>query len=424
MRLKPKQKPKQHLSPTLKSWIPILQGSNSDLEEILEDFTAQNPLVEIQSNIAQNITSANIKLKKAFNSNAPKRFRSDVIESLSIYENSLYEVLEAQIVPPLFPTQISQQIALLIIENINTDGYFDGSENEIAKICGTERQIVSNIRQRFSKIDPPGIAALNPIESMIFQLDDFDLDDDFYDLCFNIINDLENHKRFSSEIHYQRAMKIISKLKIPPALEYFPKEIQIIPDIFILRNSEGGIGVHLNDEAYPNIIINKHALEANNSTIKEKIKEARDLVDALNMRKATIEKIGLTILDYQYDFFDGGEIKPMKLKDIANDLGHSPSTISRAVSNKYLECDRGIYPLKSFFSTAINDETSNSSIKDFINECIKCEDKNNPLSDLKILDLIESKFGVKMVRRTITKYRKQLNIASSSERKKLYEVKL
>lgn len=148
------------------------------------------------------------------------------------------------------------------------------------------------------------------------------------------------------------------------------------------------------------------------------------MIDALNMRKSTIKKIGLMLLEYQYDFFIGGDIKPLKLKDIALELGHNPSTISRAISNKYLECNRGIYPLKNFFSAAITDDTSNTSIKDFILECIKCENKKSPLSDVKILELVEYKYKIKMVRRTITKYRKQLNIASSGERKRLYEMEL
>ncbi len=140
------------------------------------------------------------------------------------------------------------------------------------------------------------------------------------------------------------------------------------------------------------------------------------------MRKATLYKIGLMIVEYQYEFFKGGEIKPMKLKDLAEEFGHAPSTISRAISNKFLECSRGIFPLKNFFATAIDEETANTTIKDFVADLVKNESKQKPLSDNRILELIEEKFNIKMVRRTITKYRAQLNIASSSERKKLYKI--
>ncbi|MCI5787190.1 MAG: RNA polymerase factor sigma-54, partial [Helicobacter trogontum] len=161
-----------------------------------------------------------------------------------------------------------------------------------------------------------------------------------------------------------------------------------------------------------------------NPYFKTKLKEARDLVDALDMRKATIRKIGLMIIEYQYDFFMGGEIKPMKLKDLADEFGHSPSTISRAIANKFLECNRGIFPIKSFFTTAVDGDTSNASIKDFLLELIRNEDKKKPLSDIKILELIEKKFELKMVRRTITKYRKQLGILGSSQRKRMYAISM
>ena len=198
-----------------------------------------------------------------------------------------------------------------------------------------------------------------------------------------------------------------------------------IPDILV-QEEDGNITVRTNDECYPIIELNQLQVDSaskdTQSYMKTKIKEAKDLIDALEMRKATIKKVGLMIVDYQYDFLTGGEMKPMKLKDIAQELGYAPSTISRAISNKYLECKRGIFPIKSFFTTAIEGDVSNASIKDFLSEIIKSENKKKPLSDIKILTMIEEHFGLKIVRRTITKYRKQLNIASSSERKKLYEM--
>ncbi|CCF80669.1 RNA polymerase sigma-54 factor RpoN [Helicobacter bizzozeronii CCUG 35545] len=202
-------------------------------------------------------------------------------------------------------------------------------------------------------------------------------------------------------------------IKIPP----------IIPDLLVLEE-EGNIFVQLNEGYYPKVVIEEVKIKQNNAYLKEKLKEARDLVDALQMRHQTIQKIGLMLVEYQYDFFKGKEIKPMRLVDIANEFGYSPSTISRAISNKYLECSRGIFPIKSFFTTALEGDVSNASIKDFILELVKNEDRQRPMSDLKMLELVERKFGLKMVRRTITKYRKLLNIASSSERKKLYGMRL
>ncbi len=410
----------------------MLKCDTLEMSEVLSEFAAQNPFVEVQNNICMSLPSAPPPPKsspKPFNQQNAKRYMSDKIEQYTIDEKSLYDVLEEQIVESLFPTPISQEIAYKIIDNINEEGYFEGDCETIAQSfdtnLGVDVAMVERTRLRFSQIDPPGVGAINAKESMIFQLDDFDLSDEMYDLAFEIINNLDNHKAYSANPSYQSAMKIIYKIRrrLPPAIEYFPKDSQILPEIFINRTIEG-FEVSLNDSCYPDILIDERALKSKNADIKEKLREARDLVDSINMRKSTLKKIGLMILEYQYDFFAGGDIKPLKLNDIAKDLGHSSSTISRAVANKYLECNRGIFPLKAFFSTAISEDTSNASIKDFLLECVKNEDKRNPLSDVKIQKMIEDKFSVKIVRRTITKYRKQLNIESSSERKKLYEVGL
>ncbi|MDE7235341.1 MAG: RNA polymerase factor sigma-54, partial [Helicobacter japonicus] len=219
-----------------------------------------------------------------------------------------------------------------------------------------------------------------------------------------------------------------------PAIDFGAREGEVIPDIFIferiknesLKNSTYELEVAINDSFYPKILIEEQVKDVKDKEgaefLKTKLKEAKDLVDALDMRKATILKIAIALRENQYYFFMGGEIRPMKLKDIAQDLGYAPSTISRAIANKYLECDRGIFPIKSFFTAAIDGDTSNASIKDFILNLVKNEDKKKPLSDLKILKIVEEKFDLKMVRRTITKYRQQLQIASSNERKRLYEI--
>lgn len=212
---------------------------------------------------------------------------------------------------------------------------------------------------------------------------------------------------------------MIKKFKNPPAIDFLEKPKEATPDIFVYE-SDFGLEVSLNDSHYPDIKIDAEGRANDFDTIKHMIKEAKDLVDALDMRKATLYKIGLEVVEHQYDFFKGGDIKPMKLKDLADDLDRAPSTISRAIADKYLSCDRGVIALKNFFSTAIDEDISNTTIKQTLLEIISNEDKKKPLSDIKILSMIEKQHGIKMVRRTITKYRKLLNIGSSSERKKNY----
>lgn len=426
---------KAKLSSTLKSWLPILQSGMSDLEETLGEFSKENPYFNIKSNIAQDFSSQSSiqkKRQKEISRGAKgSSLEGDAIEQFCVQEESLEVVLNGQIVPPLFPTTSSQEIAKQIIENLNEEGYFEGDCERIAQSCSAilnqsiSATEVEKVRKRFAYLDPPGIAALDLIESFYFQLDNLDVSSEVYALCQEILQDLASHTKHKNSPLYEKAMKVIQSFKNPPALDFFQKESAIIPDILVIEE-KNNIQVQINEKYYPSIEIQtqdkENKLKSKEEFIKTKIKEARDLVDALEMRKATLYKIGLMIVEYQYEFFKGGEIKPMKLKDLAEEFGHAPSTISRAISNKFLECSRGIFPLKNFFATAIDEDTANTTIKDFVSDLIKNENKQKPLSDNRILELIEEKFNIKMVRRTITKYRAQLNIASSSERKKLYKI--
>ncbi len=218
-------------------------------------------------------------------------------------------------------------------------------------------------------------------------------------------------------------MHVISGFKNPPAIDYLEDSVDIVPDLMIYFNENDGLEVRLNDSYYPSITINsEYGVE--HEFITQKLKEAKSLVDALEMRKATLFKVGLMILEYQYDFFTGGAIMPLTLKTLADEFGHNPSTISRAIANKYIECDRGMMPMKDFFTTAIDEDVSNAAIKEYLLTLVKEEPHEKPMSDMKLLDVITQKFKVKMVRRTIAKYRKQLNIAGSSERKKLYKLEV
>ncbi|MDA3969026.1 RNA polymerase factor sigma-54 [Helicobacter ibis] len=411
---------KTKLSSTLKSWLPLLQSGINELEETLDSISKDNPYFDVRSNIATNFSSHKRKREVA---RGNRGFDGDVLENFCIAESGLEEVLLEQIVPPLFPTQKSQEIAKAIIENLDEYGYFEGDCESLAKSLECSISEVEKIRKRFAYLEPAGIGARDLLESFYFQLDNLDVDDGIYDLCCEILDDLEKHGKYKNEPLYKDAMRVISSFKNPPAIDYLEEENVIIPDILVLQDSSS-IQVQINDKYYPSIEINTDKKSTKDEFIKTKIKEARDLVDALEMRKATLYKIGLMLVEYQYEFFQGGEIKPMKLRDLAEEFGHAQSTISRAIQNKYLECNRGIFPLKNFFATAIDEDTSNAAIKEFVADLVKNENKQKPLSDNKILELIEEKFNIKIVRRTITKYRTQLNIASSSERKKLYKISI
>lgn len=402
--MKLKTKVTNKLSTKLISFLPILKAGLDELYDSIKEVSIENPFIEIKNK--KFVTLSNLK-------NAI----TDKIEALSTSKSSFYEELINQIENShYFPTEKSRLIALLIAEDITPDGFFDGNEEEIALSVGVDTEKVKRIRERFKYLNPPGVGAKDIKESFLFQLDVLDIDDELYDLVKEMINNLDNLDRFYKHKRFNEAIKIIKDFRRAPALEYSVSE-EIIPEIIVI-NDNGNLEIRLNEEYYPEIYINE---AADDKYSKEKLKEARNLVDALEMRKSTLKKIALMIVELQYDFFKGGVIKPMKIQDIADELEFAPSTISRAIANKYLLCDRGIIPLKSFFSTAINEDVSANQIKEEIKALVKNEDKNRPLSDEKLCEIINEKFNIKLVRRTITKYREAINIPSSRERKKLYK---
>jgi len=409
---------KHKLSNTLRNWLPILHSSLSDLGEAMEPFVESNPVVEVKSGFEEEYEK---KIPKKIINRAVSNSRTEQIEALTIQNRSLHDVLDEQLSAPLFPTPISEAIAMYVVSNLDENGYYEGDSEAFCEDEGISIEEFEKIRLRFSHVEPVGIGAKDLSESFMFQLDSSDISDEAYPLACTIIGDLQDIYSHSEEEHFSEVMRVLGTFKNPPAIEYQEESSQVIPDLMIYFDENENIEVKLNDSYYPTITIDTdYAVE--HEFVSQKIKEAKSLVDALDMRKATLYKVGLMIVEYQYEFFTGGQIMPLTLKTLADEFGHNPSTISRAIANKYIACDRGVLAMKEFFTTAIDEDVSNAAIKDYLVGLVKEESRAKPLSDMKLLELIQDKFKVKMVRRTIAKYRKQLNIAGSSERKKLYQL--
>lgn len=409
---------KHKLSNTLRNWLPILHSSLSDLGEAMEPFIEANPLVEVKSGFEEEYEK---KIPKKIINRAVSNSRTEQIEALTIQDRSLHDVLDEQMGAPLFPTPISEAIANYVVANLDENGYYEGDSEAFCIDEGITIEEFEKIRQRFAHVEPVGIGAIDLSESFMFQLDSSDISDDAYPLACEVIKDLQNIYSFSDDDKFTEVMRVLGTFKNPPSIEYQEDSQQVVPDLMIYFDENENIEVKLNDAYYPTINIDtEYGVE--HEFVSQKIKEAKSLVDALDMRKATLYKVGLMIVEYQYEFFTGGQVMPLTLKTLADEFGHNPSTISRAIANKYIACDRGIFAMKEFFTTAIDEDVSNAAIKDYLVGLVKDESHAKPLSDMKLLELIQDKFKVKMVRRTIAKYRKQLNIAGSSERKKLYQL--
>lgn len=413
-----KQKQLPRLS--MQTWLPLLQCSLSDLEKHLQVITNENPCLEVKSGFEE--SNAQVGGSSAYGAfqNYVSNASSDQIEWLSIAGTSLYEKLDEQIVAPLFPTPISQKIAKQIIFYINDEGYFDGDIKDIAQQCDTDTHTVERVRQRFANLEPSGVGAVDYKESFLFQLNDYDLDDELSILLSAMILQFDKMEKFIKNPRFGDAKHVLQQLKNPPALEYMEPEIQIIPDLFIdFVGSE--MNIRINHAFYPDLQVN--IIDKYDNFAKQKFKEARELVKLLDLRKATLYNVALVLLEKQYGFFMGGELKPLRLQDVADELGFNESTISRAISDKYIQTEKGLFAFKDFFSNSIG-EVSTSEIKHFLKRLVLSENKEDPFSDKLLHEMIEEKFGEKMVRRVIAKYRQELDVPSYKERAFLYKLEL
>lgn len=417
LHLKQKQIPKL----AMQTWIPLLQCSLSDLDKHIQNFADENPCLEVSSGFEVAEGSSEYA-HQAFLSyqNHVSNASSDEIEWMSIATQSIYEKLDEQIAAPLFPTPTSQKIAKQIVFYLSEEGYFEGDLDEIAQQCNTTPQQVESVRQRFAYLQPYGIGSRDYKESFLFQLNEFELDDDLSLLLSAMIIQFESMEKFLNHPRFHDAKNVLKRMKNPPAIEYMESEPPIIPELYVYFDNDE-LTIKMNNSFYPDLKVTQISKYEN--FLKQKFREARELVKLLELRKSTLYNITLILIEKQYEFFMGGELKPLKLLDVADELGFNESTVSRAISDKYLETERGVFAFKDFFSNAIG-EVSTAEIKHFIERIVSSEDKDKPYSDKYIHEMVEQRFNISMVRRSIAKYRQELDIPPYKERKFLYQLEM
>ena len=233
---------KQNLNLSLKLWLPMLQTSIQDLESYLTNLSYENPFLEVTKS-------------KDFYSNFTSNGTSgEFIESLAFYSNSLNDKISEQIEnDSLFPTPNSKKVALEILCDIDENGYFDGDIEKIAITCNVYKEYVESIRQRFARLEPSGIGALDLEESFLFQLDAFDrkIDDELYNFTKKIIKDIAHVDKYASHHRFNDAKDIIKYFNNPPAIDYINDNVQVIPDFFVEINED--IEIKINNDYYPDI---------------------------------------------------------------------------------------------------------------------------------------------------------------------------
>jgi len=337
--------------------------------------------------------------------------------------------------------QEMREIAEVVIGNIDDNGYLKSSAEEIAAYADCTVEKASEAIAIVQTFDPLGVAARDLKECLLLQLEPLGLKGTLIEnLIADNLEDIEKRRyqqlatRYACSIdEIKEAVKVIGDLEPKPGRGFSGSQpIFIKPDVYIVR-ADDGFEILLNDDSMPNIRINnyykklllsKDSLDKGDKAyLEDKLRSAVWLLKSLDHRNKTIYRVTESILNFQREFFENGvsHLKPLNLKDVAQELEMHESTISRATSNKYLSCSHGLFNFRFFFSSSLKTDTgsvSSTSVKDMIKKLVAEENAKKPLSDQKISEMLKS-FNIKVARRTVAKYREELSIPPQNIRKNI-----
>jgi len=335
-----------------------------------------------------------------------------------------------------------QAAASWVIGNIDDNGYLQSPAEEIARQSGVPIERVEAAIQRIQKLDPPGIAARDLRECLLLQLDHFKVKDELVRaLVANHLDQLQK-REFKGLVRdtgatieqIAAAAQVIGNLEPRPGRAFGGEEpIYIVPDIYVHKIGDD-YHVVLNEDGLPKLKLNAmyrdvlaKSREVSKDTreyVQERVRSALWLIKSIHQRQRTIFKVMESIVRFQREFFDRGiaYLKPLNLRDVADDIGMHESTVSRVTTNKYCHTPQGIFELKYFFNSSISrvdgDAIASESVKERIRKLIAAEDPRNPLSDQRIAEILKGT-NIDIARRTVTKYREAMNILSSTQRRQV-----
>ncbi|HVN91897.1 MAG TPA: RNA polymerase factor sigma-54 [Candidatus Binataceae bacterium] len=336
---------------------------------------------------------------------------------------------------------VDQRIGATIIYNLSDDGYLETPVAELAAQLETSESEVERVLRAVQRLDPAGVGAKDLQQCLLLQLRGLGMEES---LPARIIRDhlglLEKHRfpEIAKELGVslemvREAAKTIALLEPKPGRDYGGAEpTYVVPDVYIQKVGEDFI-VTLNESAVPRLrlasyyqrVLNDGTVtQATKDYMQERMKSARLLVKSIFQRQQTILKVANSIVKFQRAFFEHGisQLKPLVLKDVADDISMHESTISRATANKYAHTPRGIFELKFFFTSGVKGtdggDVSSETVKEKIKTLIAGEAQNNPLSDQAIAEMLSTD-QITIARRTVAKYRDALGILPSSRRKRI-----
>jgi RNA polymerase sigma-54 factor len=465
------------LTPSLQQAIKLLPMSTLELADLLNQEMVENPLLEeVPTEDLQPAEQAQQDKTEADKPNAEKSDQWDDADYEYFFGDYLDDGYrsrtpsEVKELPPIENTLSSvgslsdhllwqlnlqmqggedaslREIGAAIIGNLDDDGYLVASVEEIAAMGEWPVTDVEKALQHLQTFDPHGVAARDLGECLWLQLKFLGLEGTPTEkIVTEHLRLLQNHqvpeiaRRMGMPIEdLKEHIEIIRNLDPKPGSRYNPQQSQyVIPDVYVVKVEDQYVAM-LNEEGLPQLRISptyRRLLDKNvagtpendetRAYVKDKFRSALWLIKSVDQRQKTIQKVANSIINFQREFLDHGieYLRPLVLRDVANDIGMHESTVSRVVNNKYMHTPQGVFELKYFFHSGISssygDSVSSVTIKQRIRKIIENEDPRKPLSDSKIVSILQ-KEGLMLARRTIAKYREELKIPTSNQRKVLY----
>ncbi|MCT8140213.1 RNA polymerase factor sigma-54 [Anaerobacillus sp. CMMVII] len=425
----------------LRQAISILQYSTHELLSFIEEQQLENPLLEVKEKINE------VRTRKEFDADYEKvdvwktydgEYTSP-LDYLSKNDVSLQDHLLSQIrFMPIAATE--KRVLVYLIHSLDENGYFIGDIEEVATHFSIKDEIALFCLNVLQSLDPVGVGARSLQECLLLQLRKLANRNPVAEqIVENYLTMFANKKwkEIAKELsitleEIQSVADLIQTLQPKPGSIYnVEPQTYISPDVFI-ELIDGKFFITMNDYLLPNVSISRHYEELLQKAtdeqaqkyVQQKHQQILWLLKSIDQRQQTLLKVTEAIAKYQEDFFKFGYeyLKPLTLKEVAADIDMHESTVSRVTTQKYVQTPRGLFELKYFFSSSLKGEggvsASSLSVKELIKKIVDQENKQKPLSDQKIVSILENEHSIEVSRRTVTKYREELHIPSSSKRKR------
>lgn len=416
-----------------------------DQNEMMEGYSESGPPAEEKPESNDELVNLIKHLDKQSFRDHPTSYADDDradMESVLQKPTSLYDHLISQLMMAR-PEKELEMACILLIGNLNENGYLNDKLETLTTRNRLDPDLMKRALKMVQSFDPVGVGAQDLRECLMLQIVDQGLEDTLMaKVVDQHIGHLEkrNYKAIASALKVPlaeigKALKQIETLEPKPGRPFGGQQAQYItPDIYVYKVGDEYV-IQLNDDGLPKLKISNYyrkVLDNKDSTsavdreyIQDKLRSAVWLIRSIHQRQRTIYRVTQAIVEFQQDFLDKGvaHLRPLILRDIAEQISMHESTISRVTSNKYVHTPQGIFELKYFFNSGINSSNGESfaseSVKNEIKNIIMAEKPEKPFSDQEIVKLLREK-DIVIARRTVTKYREMMSILSSTKRRKVF----